>query len=68
MRRCDQPPRLMKALFPSVCPETGRAIKRGDQIAYYPARRKAYHAESESAALARDMNCEKPRASAGRNP
>lgn len=68
MRRCDQPPRLMKALFPSVCPETGRAIKRGDQIAYFPARRKAYHAESQSAALVRDANSLGPRGGAGPNP
>lgn len=68
MRRCDQPPRLMKALFPSVCPETGRAIKRGDQIAYFPARRKAYHSESQSAALVRDMNSQVPRGGAGHHP
>lgn len=67
MRRCDQPPRLMKALFPSVCPETGRAIKRGDQIAYFPAKRKAYHSESQSAALVRAMNSQGPRGGAGHN-
>lgn len=39
----------MTARFASVCPETGKPIKRGDTIAYYPRERKAYHADSRAA-------------------
>lgn len=55
MRRCDQPPRFMRALFTSTCPETGRALERGDVIVYFPDQRKAYHRESQHATQARAM-------------
>ncbi len=37
------------ARFPSNCPETGRPIKKGDRIAYFPGQRKAYHEDSKTA-------------------
>jgi hypothetical protein len=42
-------PYFTTARFNSVCPETGKAIGIGDRIAYFPAARKAYHEQSESA-------------------
>jgi hypothetical protein len=45
----DRTPRLLKARFDSVCPETGKAIRKGDDCVYYPADRKAYHVESKAA-------------------
>ena len=41
-------PYIMKARFPSICPETGKAIQKGNEIAYYPKARKAYHADSRT--------------------
>lgn len=49
-RRTPSPPREMTAKFDSTCAETGKAIKKGDTIVYYPASRKAYHQDSETAA------------------
>ncbi len=48
-RNRDTAPREITARFDSVCPETGKRIKKGDTIIYYPADRKAYHAESKTA-------------------
>lgn len=42
-------PYMTRACFPSICPETGEQIKRGDVIAYYPHSRKAYSANSYKA-------------------
>lgn len=42
-------PRELIAKFDSVCPETGKAIKKGDLCVYYPTARKAYHVESAQA-------------------
>ena len=42
-------PRELTARFDSTCPETGKPILKGDTCVYYPATRKAYHAESKSA-------------------
>lgn len=47
--------RIMTAKFSSVCPETGLAIKKGDEIAYCPKARKAYHASSKTAEQARAL-------------
>lgn len=44
-----RPPYFTRACFPSICPETGEQIKRGDVIAYYPAARKAYSQHSSKA-------------------
>jgi hypothetical protein len=48
-------PYFTKARFDSICPETGKQIRKGDEIAYYPKSRKAYHTESKSAADLRSM-------------
>ena len=43
-------PYFTTARFESTCPDTGKKIKVGDEIAYYPATKKAYHSESRQAA------------------
>lgn len=48
-------PYFTRARFPSVCAETARKIEKGDEIAYYPRDRKAYHAESKQAAELRGL-------------
>jgi hypothetical protein len=48
-------PYFTKARFDSVCPETGKQIKKGDEIAYYPRHRKAFHASSKAAEDLRGM-------------
>lgn len=53
MRRA---PYWTTAKFDSVCPETSKAIKKGDMIAYFPACKKAFHAESPSAGRLRVSN------------
>lgn len=47
-------PFFMSARFPGTCPETGKAIAKGDRIAYFPAQRRAYHADSKTAAELRE--------------
>lgn len=42
-------PYITTARFNSVCPETGKTIRKGDPIAYYPRDKKAYHKDSQSA-------------------
>lgn len=42
-------PLFLLARFQSVCPETGKTIKKGDECAYFPAERKAYHSSSKTA-------------------
>ena len=49
-------PYFMKAKFSSVCPETGKKIKKGDEIAYYPRERKAFHVDSKAAEQVRALN------------
>ena len=48
-------PYFTRARFPSLCAETGRKIGKGDEIAYYPLDRKAYHADSKQAAELRGL-------------
>ena len=48
-------PYFLKSRFKSVCPETGRAIEKGDECVYFPKARKAYHRESKAAEQARQM-------------
>ena len=55
MARYNNDPRIITARFDSTCPETGRTIKRGDKIAYYPRNRTAYHIESKSADSVRGL-------------
>ena len=42
-------PYFTTARFASTCPETGKPIRKGDQIAYFPWDRLAFHAESKAA-------------------
>ncbi len=47
--KLDRGPRLIRALFPSVCAETGRAIEAGEECIYYPERKEVYCLESRQA-------------------
>jgi len=50
MRRArNLSPYFITARFDSKCAETGKDIKKGDRIAYYPATRSAYCEDSKSA-------------------
>lgn len=42
-------PRFIKAKRPGVCPETGKAIQVGDEIAWFPETQKAFHEDSRAA-------------------
>ena len=42
MKRYSNDPRQMTARFPSHCGESGRPIRKGEQIIYYPATKSAY--------------------------
>ena len=48
-------PYFTTARFDSVCPETGKPIRKGQEIAYYPRERKAYCAESKAAESVRAL-------------
>lgn len=52
-------PYFLKARFASTCPETGKPIRKGDEIAYYPRERKAYHADSKAAENVRALQVSK---------
>lgn len=54
-RTVSRDPFLMTAKFSSVCPETGKTINAGDQIAYFPSTRRAYHSESRAAMQLREQ-------------
>lgn len=43
-------PYEITARFDSVCPETGKPIKKGDKCVYYPKSKKCYHKDSKTAA------------------
>jgi len=49
-------PYFTQARFNSRCPETGLPLKKGDEIAYFPRLRKAFHSSSKSADQVRAMN------------
>jgi hypothetical protein len=55
-RRSNARPYMTKARFDSTCPETGKDIKKGDDIAYFPALKKAYHSDSQSAETVRGLD------------
>jgi len=42
MKRYSNDPKKMQAKFDSVCSESGRKIKRGESILYWPSGRKGY--------------------------
>lgn len=48
MRR-NTSPYFTTARFPGSCAETGKAIKKGDRVAYYPATRKVFAETSKTA-------------------
>lgn len=48
MRYRNNDPYFTTARFNSVCPETGKPIKKGDEIAYYPRIKKAFHKDSKA--------------------
>lgn len=48
-------PYMTVARYDSICPETGRTIRKGDPIAYYPRDKMAYHKTSQSADDVRAM-------------
>ena len=50
-----RPPYFTRARFNSTCPETGLAIGIGDEIAYFPETKKAYHRQSEHADIVRAL-------------
>lgn len=50
MNRFKNDPREMTARFDSVCAETGKKIKKGEQFVYYPSDKTAYHVDSKQAA------------------
>jgi hypothetical protein len=41
-------PKVIKARFNSICAETGKQLKKGDDILYYPNDKKAYHLDSKT--------------------
>lgn len=48
-RKRASKPQFIQAKRAGVCPETGKAIAPGDQIAWFPATQKAYHCDSRAA-------------------
>jgi hypothetical protein len=48
-------PYFTKARFDSICPETGKQIKKGDEIACYPRTKEAFHSDSKAAEELRSM-------------
>ena len=47
--RVNYDPRFIKARYNSVCAETGKMIKAGDNCLYFPRAKKAYHVDSKTA-------------------
>lgn len=41
-------PYFTLARFSSICPETGKLIKKGEEIDYYPRVKKAFHKDSKA--------------------
>lgn len=56
MRNRNTTPYFTTARFNSTCPETGRPIRKGDRIAYFPATRKAYAEHSKAAEQVRGLD------------
>lgn len=42
-------PYTTKAKFESLCAETGKTIKKGDECIYYPSSKKVFHPNSKQA-------------------
>lgn len=42
MKRYSNDPREMTARFPAICAESGKPIRKGDSILYWPSSRQAY--------------------------
>lgn len=56
MRHRYNPPRFIIARFDSTCPQTGKKIRRGDECAWYPSARVAYHMDSKAASELRGQD------------
>lgn len=41
-------PRIIECRFDSICAETGKAIKKGEQALYYPSTKKVYSIDSKA--------------------
>lgn len=53
--KTNRSPHFMTARFDSTCAETGKPIKKGERIAYYPATRKAFKEDTKAADEVRGM-------------
>lgn len=42
-------PRFIKAKRSGTCPETGKTIQVGDEVAWYPSSQQAFHEDSRAA-------------------
>lgn len=49
-------PRFIVARFDSTCPQTQKKIARGDECAWYPSSRTAYHVDSKAASELRALD------------
>jgi len=49
MQRNHGEPYAIKARFETRCPQTGKAIHKGDTAIYFPKARKLYHVDSRAA-------------------
>lgn len=47
---CNRDPRQITAKFASVCAETGKPIKKGEQCIYYPSTKQVFCLDSKQAA------------------
>ena len=50
MARYTQQPRFTTCRFDAKCAETGKPIKKGEQMAYYPDGKRCFHPSSKQAA------------------
>ena len=49
MAQYTRDPRVMTSRFDTVCAETGKPIKKGEDCVYYPAAKKVYRMDSNQA-------------------
>lgn len=47
-RACNSTPRVIKAKYTGKCAETGKEIKVGDDILYYPNEKKVFCTDSQA--------------------
>ena len=60
-RYVNNDPRVIRARYDSVCAETGKVIKEGEECVYYPLSREVFHVDSVQASEFRawqfDIHC-----------